>query len=131
MMVDYRAAQSVPRSFDGFRSELGRQGFTHAAETYAAFQKDEPHFALEELAINTWADELIEHGHYPEAVALLELTVRLYPESDAAYENLGDAYSGSGQNKLAIDCYRQAIEKNPVTTASRVRKIEALKGPQE
>ena len=39
MTVTYRAAKGVPASFDGFRTELGRQGFDHAGDVYAAMQK--------------------------------------------------------------------------------------------
>jgi tetratricopeptide (TPR) repeat protein len=113
MTVNYRAAKGLPASLDAFRSELGRQGFDHAPDVYAAMQKEQPSLKLSEDAIDSWSQGLIGDGHYTEAIALCKLRIQIYPESSSAYGEIAEAYQKSGQKQLAIENYRKAIEKDP------------------
>ena len=72
MTVSYRAAKGVPASLEAFRSELGRQGFDHAADVYAAMRKEKSDFKLDETAVNSWGYELMADNHFPEAIELLQ-----------------------------------------------------------
>jgi dienelactone hydrolase len=130
MSVNYRAPSGLATSFEGFRSEIGRRGFTHAADIYAAFKQQEQNFTLDELEINGWAEELIDDDHLAEAIALLELNVQMHPDSSNALANLGSAYEKSGLKSSAIASYRRTLEKvlekNPVYAAVIRRKIEHL-----
>jgi dienelactone hydrolase len=112
MAVNYRAATGMPASWEAFRGEVGRQGFAHAAEIYAAMRKEKADFKLEEAAVSDWADELIGGNHLPEAVWLLKLDVQMYPDSSNAYAALGGAYAKSGMKTEAVESYKKALEKN-------------------
>jgi pimeloyl-ACP methyl ester carboxylesterase len=112
MAVSYRAGKGVPVSLEAFRGELGRQGFAHAADVYAAMRTEKPDFKLEEAAVNEWSGELIGGNHLPEAIWLLKLNVQMYPDSSNAYAALGGAYVKSGQKTEAIESYKKALEKN-------------------
>jgi dienelactone hydrolase len=127
MAVNYRAGEGVPPSLDAFRAELGRQGFDHAADIYAAMQKEAPDFKLDEPAFNSWGHDLMDDNHLPEAIALFKLNVTLHPESSNVYESLGDAYLKSGQNQLAADSYKKSLEKNPHNDHAR-QKLKDLQG---
>src|SRR5262249_28072075 len=107
MAVNFRPGSGVPASFDGFRTEVGRQGFDRAADIYGALKEEAVDFKLDEVALNSWADELINGGHLPEAIALLKLNVQIHPNSTAALVNLADAHSQSGQKQLAVDSYER------------------------
>jgi pimeloyl-ACP methyl ester carboxylesterase len=126
MAVSYRAGVGSPASFEGFRREIGRQGFDRAADIYATLQKEKPDFKLTAVDLESWAEELMRGKHLREAVTLLQLGLKMYPESGALYERLGDAYSKSGEKQRAIESYRMSLEKLPLITATRQRKIEAL-----
>jgi hypothetical protein len=126
MAVDFRPAKGIPASFDGFRSEIGRQGFDHAGEIYRAMQKDQIDFKLDEVALNYWANELIDDGHLPEALALLKLNAQIHPDSSAAHANLADAYLQSGQRELAADSYKTSLEKDTSNSPVK-RKLGELK----
>jgi tetratricopeptide (TPR) repeat protein len=130
MEVTYRAAVGVPVSFEGFRMEIGRKGFDHAADIYAAFLKQKPDFKLDEEAAVSWADELIEDDHLPEAIFLLKLNVQMHPDMGAAYVSLGDTYASSGQSRLAIETYKRSLEMDPIVSAAHgvARKITQLEG---
>jgi dienelactone hydrolase len=129
MSVSYRAAKGVPGTLDAFRAELGRQGFDHAAEVYAATQKDNRGFKLEEADVNAWAHRLMSNDHLPEAIALFKLNVQDFPDSADAYDSMGDAYMKSGQKQLAIDCYATSLQKNPDNENAK-QKLKELQNPK-
>jgi len=127
LSASYRAAKGLPPTLDAFRAELGRQGFDHAAQIYAAMHKENPEFKPDEGAINSWASQLISENHLPEATELLKLNVQLYPDSGSAYDSLGEAYMKSEQKELAIESYKKSLEKNPDNTNAR-DKLKQLQG---
>lgn len=125
--MNYRPAQGMPPSLDAFRSELGRQGFDHAADVYASMQKDNPGFKLDRNALDHWAYELMADYHLPEAINLLQLNARNYPDSGDVYDSLADAYMRSGNKTLAIENYSKSLEKDP-NNANATIKLKQLRG---
>jgi tetratricopeptide (TPR) repeat protein len=123
--VNYRAAKGLPATLDAFRTELGRQGFNHATEIYAAMHKENTDFKLEEGAVDSWASQLISENHLPEAIELLKLNTQLYPDSANTYDSLGEAYRKSGQKELAIESYKKSLEKAP-NNADAKQKLQEL-----
>jgi tetratricopeptide (TPR) repeat protein len=131
MTVNYRAAIGVPASFDGFRSEVGRQGFSHAADVYAAMRKEKSDFKLDETAVDSWGHELMADRHFPEAIDLFKFNVQIYPDSGDAFDNLGEAYMESGQTQLAVESYKKSIEKSPMNenAKEKLKELEAKGSP--
>ena len=131
MTVQYRPAKGVPASLDGFRSELGRQGFSHAPDVYAAMRKENPNFKLDETTVNSWAYDLMADSHLPEAIDLFKLNVQIYPDSGNAFDSLGEAYMKSGQKQLAIESYGKSLEKDPTNANARekLKELEASAPP--
>jgi tetratricopeptide (TPR) repeat protein len=129
MSVNYRPATRAILSFDDFRSEVGRQGFAKAAEVYAGMKKKQGDFRLEESALDSWAEELSDDGHFPEAIALLKLEVLIYPDSSGALTSLADAYRLSGEKQLAVDNYKK-LEKEPQNIYAKIQ-LERLAAPSK
>jgi tetratricopeptide (TPR) repeat protein len=113
LSVDFRAASGPPVTLDGFRQQLHEKGWDHAADIYAAMQKQDPKFKLDEGATNEWGYGLLTDNHLPEAVAVFKLNVSLNPDSGNAYDSLAEAYMKSGQKDLAVENYKKSLEKNP------------------
>lgn len=113
LAVDFREAKGLAPTLDAFRAEVGRKGFDHANEVYAAMKKDNPDFKLDEQALEGWGDRLTTSSHTQEAIAILSFNQSLYPDSGDAYAMLGEAYAKAGQKQQAIDNYHKALEKNP------------------
>lgn len=111
--ANFRPARGLAPGMDGFRGELGRQGFDHAADVYAAMKKDQPDFSLAEDPLIAWAYDLLNHGHVPESIAIFKLTVQEYPKSSNAYESLGEAYARSGQKASAMKAFKKALDIDP------------------
>ncbi len=113
LWATYRPAKGVPPTLDAFRAELGRQGFDHAEDIYAAMQKESPDFKLDESTVNSWGYDLMADNHFPEAIDIFKLNAKNYPNSGNVYDSLGEAYMKSGQKQLAIDNYKKSLEKDP------------------
>jgi hypothetical protein len=124
MALSYRMATAEPVSFEPFRAEIGRLGFDHVAEIYDNFQKQKPDFKLDEGALSSWSDELMDDDKVHEAITLLKLGVQMYPESSGLYLSLGDAYARSGQSRLAVDCFRKSIEKDSDNGAAKKKLMD-------
>ena len=104
---------------------MGRRGFDHADDVYAALKKENPDFKLEEEAVSAWSGDLIAADHISEAIALRKLNVNSYPESSRVYDDLGEAYQKAGQKQLAIDTYRKSLEKDPADQIAK-QKLKEL-----
>ena len=128
LSASYRPAKGLPATLESFRIELGRQGFDHADSVYAAMQKESPGFKLDEFAVNSWGFELLTDHHVPEAIDVLRLNAKNYPDSGDAYDSLGEAYMQSGQKELAIDNYKESLEKDPSNDNAR-EKLKELGAP--
>jgi dienelactone hydrolase len=128
LSASYRPAKGLPATLESFRIELGRQGFDHAESVYAAMQKESPGFKLDESAVNSWGFELLTDHHVPEAIDVLRLNAKNYPDSGNAYDSLGEAYMQSGQKELAIDNYKKSLEKDPSNDNAR-EKLKELGEP--
>jgi len=128
MTVTFRAAKGLPASFESFRSEVGRQGFSHAADIYASMQKDKPDFKLDQLAMHAWSNDLLSGRHFAEAIDLLKFETQIFPDS-GTLDSLGDAYRRAGQTQLAIESYKKALEKSPSdeTAKEKLKELENAK----
>jgi tetratricopeptide (TPR) repeat protein len=128
LSASYRPAKGLPATLESFRIELGRQGFDHAEDVYAAMQKESPSLKLDESAVNSWGFELLSDNHLPEAIDILRLNAKNYPDSGDVYDSLGEAYMQSGQKQLAIDSYKKSLEKDPSNDNAR-QKLKDLGEP--
>jgi tetratricopeptide (TPR) repeat protein len=125
LSATYRPAKGIPATIEAFRAEIGRQGFDHAADIYAAMQKDDSSFKIEETVIYPWASDLTDGNHIAQATELLKFNAKLHPDSSDAYAWLGGSYSKLGQKQLAIENYRKSLEKNPDNEESK-QKLKEL-----
>lgn len=128
LTASYRAGSGPPATFDSFREELHRSGFDHAADVYAAFQKQDSAFKLDEGAINSWGYELLQGNHMPEAIDIFKFNVSLNPNSGNAYDSLGEAYMKAGDKEHSLENYKKSIEKDP-TNENAKEKIKELEHP--
>jgi tetratricopeptide (TPR) repeat protein len=62
---------------------------------------------------NNLAAVLLERNQKQQALSHLLETIRIVPEHDNAYYNLGTFYNGSGDTARAIRAFQRTIELNP------------------
>ncbi len=73
------------------------------------------------------ASVLMESGRHAEAVGSLRQLTRLRPDWAEPYRMLGDCYDRLGQPNLAVQFYRQALDREPDRTDIRAA-LERAKG---
>jgi tetratricopeptide (TPR) repeat protein len=127
MAVNHRQARPIGTSFDAFREAVGHLGFDEIAEVYAAFQRERPTFRLDRHAVNAWAEELLDVERLVEAIGLLKINVRMYPDSSDAYTSLGRAYEKSGQIEVAIQSYQRAVELDSTNSDARMKVSDLIR----
>lgn len=66
-----------------------------------------------EQGINDAGYGLMESGKLQDAIELLKMNVRLFPEAWNTYDSLGEAYAKAGETALAIQNYEKSIQLNP------------------
>jgi dienelactone hydrolase len=125
LSASYRPAKGLPATPESFRVELGRQGFNHAEDVYAAMQKESPNFKLDESTVDSWGFELLTGNHIPEAVDIFRLNAKNNPDSGGVYDSLGEAYMQAGRQEQAIDSYKKSLEKDPSNDNAR-QKLKEL-----
>lgn len=62
-----------------------------------------------------------------EAIEILKLNVKLYPDSWNPYDSLGEAYALAGNKELAIQNYQKSLELNPKNEIGIIA-LKKLKG---
>ena len=113
-------------------ARAGREGGPEAA--LAAFEEwkaDPVHaYATVERELNSAGYRLMDENRVDEAVAVLYVNARAYPESVNVWDSLGDAYRTAGRAAEAIEAYERAAAMDPNGSlgASAGRKAEELRG---
>ncbi|HJD66733.1 MAG TPA: tetratricopeptide repeat protein [Rickettsia endosymbiont of Bembidion nr. Transversale] len=59
------------------------------------------------------AGRCLDHQQYMQAIELYKKVIKIYPNSDAAYCNMGISFEYLKQYETAISCYDKAISVNP------------------
>lgn len=98
---------------------------------FEAWKADPAHaYANVERELNAAGYRLIDENRLDEAVAVLYVNARAYPESVNVWDSLGDAYQAAGRNAEAIDAFERAaaMDPNGALGGSARRKAEELRG---
>lgn len=106
-------------------------GAAKAAQIFhEARQHDPKAYLFPESILNFAAYEKIQAGQVKDAIELCKLNVEAYPHSANTYDSLGDAYAAEGQNELAVQAAKKALELLPGDKSNEARK-KAIKESAE
>jgi len=75
-------------------------------------KQDSTNVLINENEFNSLGYELLRKEEYQNAIAVFDINVALYPESDNAYDSLADAYLRSGDSLQAFQNYKKALTFN-------------------
>jgi hypothetical protein len=106
-------------------------GLEAAVAAFQAWSTEPVHaFADVERDLNGFGYRLLGDGRFREAVAILYVNARAYPQSTNVWDSLGDAYRAAGQTREAIEAYERAAAMDPDGSlgASAARKAAELRG---
>jgi CubicO group peptidase (beta-lactamase class C family) len=96
------------------------QGAERGLEAYTRRARGED---LIEFRVNERGYDLLRENQYSQAIEVFRLNVFAFPESDNAYDSLGEAYLSAGLTDRAIENYRKSVALNP----GNMNAIEILK----
>lgn len=83
-------------------------------------------FNISEAAINSFGYQLIGQQKLDEALLVLELNTRLYPESANTFDSLGEILRLNGKVQESIAAYKRSVELNPANEHGKnmIREME-------
>jgi tetratricopeptide (TPR) repeat protein len=95
--------------------ELLHEGkINDAVRLYEEIKNDNPTDPyISENRFNSLGYQFMGQKKYEQAIAVLKLNVKFYPESSNCYDSLAEAYMLSGNNVQAIKNYKKVLELNP------------------
>lgn len=89
-------------------------GVEAAISEYAQIQQSSlERYLVHEGEFNAFAYMMLESGWLQEGISILELSIRLFPESSNLHNSLGEMYLLSGDRNLALQHYQKSIELDP------------------
>jgi FKBP-type peptidyl-prolyl cis-trans isomerase 2 len=80
---------------------------------YEAKEKSFDDYNFKEGQLNVLGYDLLKGQRNKDAIKILELNVKLFPNSANVYDSLGEAYMIDGNKELAIKNYKKSLELNP------------------
>jgi len=99
------------------------KGVHQAIAQYREMRQRYPMEYFSERILNTLGYEQLRAKHIPEAIALFQLNVEVYPKAFNTYDSLAEAYAAKGDREAAIKNYRKSLSLNPDNTNA----VESLK----
>lgn len=113
---DQKVEFAYPKMADTFKTPRMYWRDKEYKEAVAGFltlqKQDSTQRVIEEFEVNKTGYKLLSQKDFDNAITVLELNVELYPESDNAYDSLGDAYLRKGDSLQAYNNFKKAVELN-------------------
>ena len=79
-----------------------------------------------EAELNAYGYQLLNQNKYDEAIHILAMNTKRFPESANTWDSLGEAYALKGDNENAIKNFKKSLSLNP-TEATKANSIKYLK----
>jgi tetratricopeptide (TPR) repeat protein len=94
--------------------DIDEKGIDAALKAFDQAKSGDPtSYHIDEQKINQIGYQLLNRGKTADAIEVFKLNVREFPKSSNVYDSLGEAYLKAGNNELAIQNYKRAIELDP------------------
>lgn len=120
--------RSISSSYATYRlREIAQaSGFEKLDEKLAQLKKQSGVVQPSEGELNIWGYRLLAAGKKTQAIAVLSLAARLYPESFNVYDSLAEAYEEASERGLAVQNYKRSLELNAQNThaSERLRALQ-------
>ena len=101
---------------DALAKMIDEKGIPEAVVEFRKYYQDRSksnkYYYLEQ-DFNRLGYRYLNENKNAEAIAILELNVKMYPESWNVYDSLGEAYLKAGKKEDALKCYKKALTMNP------------------
>ncbi len=106
------------------KNEIDAHGLEAGLKTYADLKKNNAtEFDFEESQLNQLGYMYLNTSQIEKALAIFKLNTEVYPNSSNVYDSYGEAFIKDGNEKLAVENYKKALELNP----GNLNAVEKLK----
>jgi tetratricopeptide (TPR) repeat protein len=114
-ILEFKEVLRKDPAFPGIHFALGqvywrKKDTEHAMEQLKLALQEDPNQPLAHYYV---ADMLVDQRNFQEAIPHLKITLSVYPELTRAHLLMGKSYAGTGQAKLALEEYNQALKQDP------------------
>jgi glyoxylase-like metal-dependent hydrolase (beta-lactamase superfamily II) len=114
-------------ALDVFRGVYEAEGAAVALERLRAMHGEPDRYYVLHAELDTYAYRLMLADELDDALAMFLVLAELFPESDIAFDSLGEVYIRLGNNDAAITSFEKALELNP-ENGNAAEKLSELKG---
>jgi len=124
--------QSLPSIADRIEQLINEKGIDAALEAYDLLKKKgEGKFDFSFEQLNALGLKLLEEKRPNDALAILKLNSRVFPENPAGYCALADVLLGLGDREKSIEYINRAMEADPLSLPTIIRKKRLLLVPED
>ena len=122
----------LPSIADEMEQLINEKGIAEAVKTYDILKKNKGgqfDFSFEQL--QDLGLKLLKEKRTDEALAILKLNSRVFPNNPEGYRNLTDAYLGIGNREKSIEYINLAMAADPLSLPTIILKKRILLVPEE
>ena len=114
LSATFAASEEIPPTAEQFADIVRSHGIDRAVETCEKFNLDSPDQpVLSGPAFTNLGYQFLQRGEVSEAIVMFRMGVNAYPNSANAWDSYGEACMADGNNELALQNYRKALEVLP------------------
>ncbi|WP_299366198.1 hypothetical protein [Winogradskyella sp.] len=117
------ASKILPPNYEDFGYALQVNGVDAAISVYEQAFKSDPDYANKELFgasyINTIAYKYLSSGETNDAIKLIEMAIRAYPNNANLYDSYGEFLLKNGNKEQGRKAYEKSLKLNPKNDNAR------------
>ncbi len=110
---DLRKAALLPSASALVAEAMDKGGLGAGRAKFEELRARTSEFHFSERDFNLLGYKFLQGNALPEAIAVFQMNIELFPESSNNYDSLGEAHLAAGNRNEALANYRQAVEKDP------------------
>ena len=104
---------NIQSGFNELKKQISCNGIRQSLTFFTQGESSSEKYYWDEEELLDLGYYFLMFGRFEEAVGVLRLNAKLYPDSWNAWDSLAEAYSGYGQKDLAIEYYKKSLKLNP------------------
>jgi tetratricopeptide (TPR) repeat protein len=112
-------------AFIGFKNVLDEKGLETGLKTLVEMKDQPDKYYVLHPEIDQYAYRMMLDGKVDESLAIFKVLAELFPDSDIAFDSLGEAYMRKENTEMAAASFEKSLELNPDNRNAQ-KKLKAL-----
>jgi ankyrin repeat protein/Tol biopolymer transport system component len=110
---DLRKAALLPSASEIIGATIEKEGPASAEAKFKELRAQPDRYSFVERDFNLLGYRFLQSDALPEAIAVFQMNIELFPESANNYDSLGEAYMTAGDKAASKANYQRAVDKDP------------------